>query len=315
MPHDPPGPEGHQALNLPYAAIPYWDPGEHGLGDMGDRGDMRPLPSNIAPWLCAGITTAAPYQPGQPLTATVAVRNWGGGIVDSHVMVSLWWDFPATGFARMDPGRLVGVDAVKLPPRGETRLTAPLTCTFSALPPPHICLVACVDHGRDPALRTTAAPFALIPLPGAERHWAQHNLSYIPAASTGIVDLSFIVANPGPRSLDYIIDARPVAPGRSSSLGALLHSAHITPVAIPARFDIVTAADLRAPHTRRTLRHPLAITLEAGARSEAHVRIRLAELPRPGEGAAFDVLQRLPGEDLPSGGLTVVALAPEPGRR
>jgi hypothetical protein len=210
MPHDPQSPEGHFERNLPYLAIPYWDPAAHGAGDPGDRGDVHPLPSDIVPWLCTGITTAAPYQPGQPLTATVAVRNWGGGIVDSEVIVRLWWDDLTAGFVSPRPGNLVGVDAVKLPPRGKTRFTAPLTCTFSTVPPPHICLVACVDHGRDPAPPTASAPFSIIPLPGVERHWAQHNLSYAVTSSAGTIDLFFIVANTAAEKKDYMIEASPV---------------------------------------------------------------------------------------------------------
>jgi hypothetical protein len=54
------------------------------------RGDVRPLPSDIIPYLCEGITTAAPYPPGQPITVYVDVRNWGGGVAGSIATVRVW---------------------------------------------------------------------------------------------------------------------------------------------------------------------------------------------------------------------------------
>src|SRR3712207_1727824 len=50
--------------STPSLLIPYWNPGDRGPTDPGDRGDIRPVPSGIVQYLCQGITTAAPYQPG-----------------------------------------------------------------------------------------------------------------------------------------------------------------------------------------------------------------------------------------------------------
>lgn len=292
--------------------IPYWDPGDFGPTDLGDQGDVRPLPSNIIPYLCEGITTASPYQPGLPLTVYVDVRNWGGGVAGSIATVMVWWEFPASSFIAMTASHLIGAIPVKVPPRGATNKSGPMTYTFPSTPPPHICLVACVDHSADPPPRKTDPQHSLNPLPGLERHWAQHNLTYAAPDAGGAVNFPFIVGNPFDKEAEFTIEVQPFV---RQKLDRLVRSIRAEPIKTEGRFDLSSVRDLRDLQSNGQSRHPYSVVLTAGTRTSMHLRIQLSRVPSEDQFAAFEIVQRRRNQDHPVGGIALVITAPNKSRR
>ncbi|MFD3427675.1 hypothetical protein [Nocardia fluminea] len=305
-------PDERYALNLPSLLIPYWDPGERGPTDPGDRGDVRPLPADIIPYLCEGIMTDSPYKPGNPLTVTVSVRNWGGGVVGSNATVRVWWEDLATSFAGMTASNLIGVKAVEVAPRGDTKTSEPMTYTFPILSPPHICLIACVEHSRDVPPKTQAPPYSLIPLPGIERHWAQHNLTYVEPDSGGTIKLPFMASNPFLGESEFLIEARPFTPEK---LDRLTRTVHAEPIETEARLEINTVRDLRNMQSQRRSGESQSVVLDGGSRTAMHLGGQLSRVPQEGQFAAIELLQRRTDDDYTVGGIAVIVLAPDPERR
>jgi hypothetical protein len=290
--------DGRNQKSEPSLLIPHWEPGDMGIGDPGDRGDVRPLPSTIIPYLCEGITTADPFQPGKPITVFVDVRNWGGGNAASLVTVRVWWADPATSFATMDPSRLIGVTSVLVPPRGETRRSAPMPYTFQTLPPPHICLIACAHNPADPA--------PLTPLPGLDRHWAQHNLSYVEPDPSGLIDFTFDVGNPFQQAFDFTVEVRPVADER---LRRLAHRVRADPVVAEGRMELSTKRDWNVRHSAEA-QHPYSLGIRPGGQEPMHLRLRTSPPPEPGRFSAFEIVQRMRDRDHPVGGIVLIVTAP-----
>jgi hypothetical protein len=305
--NDHENPDERLSLNLPSLLIPYWDPGDRGPTDPGDRGDLRPTPPNIIPYLCEGIKTLAPYQPGKPLTVTVSVRNWGGGVVGSIATVRIWWEFPAPSYAVLNPSRLVGVTSIVVPPRGSTNTTKPITYTFPSLPPPHVCLIACVDHPLDQPPKRTNPAQSLIPLPGLDRHWAQRNLSYVPATPTGTINFPFMTSNPFEQEAEFVLEARPFVRER---LEKLIRIVRAEPIEIEARFEMSAIRDLRDAQSERHDSHRHSVFLEPGGRTSLHLRIQLSEVPAEGQFAAFELLQYHRNDKRSMGGIALIVLAP-----
>lgn len=300
------------SLNLPSLLIPYWNLGDRGPTDPGDRGDLRPVPAGIISYLCDGIKTAAPYQPGKPLTVTVSVRNWGGGAVGSIAIVRVWWEFPAPIYAVLTPSHLFGVRSVVVPPRGSTSTTVPMTYTFPSLPPAHICLIACVDHVLDqPPTRTDPAQ-SLIPLPGLDRHWAQRNLSYVAATPTGTINFPFMTSNPFAHEAEFVLEARPFA---RDKLKRLIRIVRAEPMETEARFEISAIRDLRDVHSEREDSHRHSVFLDAGGRTSLHLRAQLSDVPAKGQFAAFEILQYHRNDKHSIGGIALIVWAPTEERR
>jgi hypothetical protein len=310
-------PDERYARNLPSLLIPYWGPGERGPSDPGDRGDGRPLPSDIIPYLCEGIKTAAPYKPGTPLTVTVDVRNWGGGVVGSNAVVKVWWEYPAPTYAMMNPNQLLGVKPVDVAPRGSTKTSLAMTYTFPSftfpsLPPPHICLIACVEHPQDQSPRRTDLEKSLIPLPGLERHWAQKNLTYIAPNSGGTINFPFMANNPLLRESVFIFEVRPFV---GEKLARLIRTVRAEPIETEARFEICGIRDLHDMWSERQSTHPCPVLLAAGSRTSMHLRIQLSKVPTEGQFAGFELLQRSREDDHLVGGIALIVLAPDLERR
>lgn len=264
------------------------------------------MPGDVISYLCPAIATAAPYAPGTPLSITVAVRNCGGGLVSSHVTVRLWWEDPGTSFAQMRASRLVGVDAIPIPPRGETATTRPMVFSVppSAPSPAHICLIACVEHNQDPPPKVGGA---LIPRPGLERHWAQHNLSYVAAEPNGSVNLVFNAANPLQRDSEFLFDVRPFMDQRLTQLSRSLRA---EPIETECRVEIDSVRQLRDASSARRRDPTQTLVLKANGSMEMHLRMRLSRVPERGQYAAFELLQRRRVDESIVGGIAVVVTAP-----
>jgi hypothetical protein len=305
-----PGEQDHPST--PSLLIPYWNPGDRAPTDPGDRGDVRPLPSDVVQYLCQGITTGAPYQPGQPITVYVDVRNWGGGVAGSVAIVRVWWEFPATSFVAMTASHLIGVSPVVIPPRGETNKSGAITYSFPSMPPPHICLVACVDNPADPAPRKTDPQHSLSPLPGLERHWAQHNLTYVAPDPGGVINFPFIVGNPFAQESEFTVEVQPFVQER---LDRLVRAIRAEPVEIETRFELSDVRHLRDLRSDWQPRYPYSAVLATGTRTSVNLRIQLSRAPSKGQFAAFEIVQRRRGEDFPVGGIALIVMPPNQSRR
>lgn len=300
------GPDERYARNLPSLLIPYWEPGQLFVGDPGDRGDIRPPPGGIVTYLCEGIATLAPYQPGKDLAVTVAVRNWGGGSVGSIAVVRLWWEYPGTSFVKMDPARLMGVAPVLVPPRGATVVSDVMNYSFASLPPPHICLVACVDHPLDPAPRAPAPPHALIPAPGVARHWAQHNLSYVAPAENGVIDFFFQAGNALERESEFLFEVVPFSRERLAGLQRVVRA---EPVRVAVRYEIAADSKTRDAYASDRSAGSGMVALAAGRQTPMHLRMQLAKPLQAGQFSAFELVQRHPDEDRLAGGIALIVMA------
>jgi len=290
--------EGREHKSEPSLLIPYWGPGDLGTGDPGDRGDIRPVPPSIIPYLCEGISTPAPFEPGKPITVFVDVRNWGGGNAASLVTVRVWWADPATSFVAMNPNQLIGVTSVLVPPRGKTRRSAGMPYNFPFVPPPHICLIACVHHPADPAPST--------PLPGLDRHWAQHNLSYVQPDAGGTIDFPFNVGNVFQQAFDFTVEVRPVVRDR---LERLAHYVRADPTTADARVELSARRDWSARGSGEA-GHSYSLAVRPGGREPMHLRLGLSAPPGVGQFAAFEIIQQLRGQDQPVGGIVLIVTAP-----
>src|SRR5262249_45486437 len=151
-------------------------------------------------------------------TVYVDVRNWGGGVAGSIAIVRVWWEFPATSFVTMTASRLIGVSSVVIPPRGATNKSGAMTYSFLKMPPTHICLVACVENPEDLAPRKNDPQHSLSPLPGLDRHWAQHNLSYVAPDSSGVINFPFIIGNPFDQESEFTVEVQPFVPQKLDRL-------------------------------------------------------------------------------------------------
>lgn len=305
-------PDDRYARNLPSLLIPYWDPDELFVGDPGDRGDIRPPPGGIVSYLCEGIATLAPYKPGNDLAVTVTVRNWGGGSAASSATVRLWWEYPGTSFVKMDPARLIGVASVTLPPRGATVTSDVMRYSFASLPPPHICLVACVDHPLDPAPRDAAPPHALIPAPGVARHWAQHNLSYVTPSGNGMIDFFFQAGNPLVRDSEFLFEVVPFSRDRLEGLQRVVRA---EPVRAEVRYEIAAESRTREAVMLNRAAGSGMVALAAGCQTAMHLRMHLAKPLETGQFSAFELIQRHPHEDRPAGGIALIIMGGEDAPR
>jgi hypothetical protein len=295
-------PEERHPLNRPYLTIPYWTPKQLGAGDPGDVGDVRPLPSGVISYLCPGIAPLTPFVPGSPLTVQVAVRNSGGGNTTGNAVVTVWWEYPSTGFAQMLASRMFGVRSVAVPPRGATNFTTPITNLVPLSAGPHICLVARVSHARDAVPVNTLGNQT--PDPGGERHWAQRNVAYLPSPPGGVIDFSFWAANPEQREAEFLLDVRPFRRGNVESLTRVLKA---EPIHAEATFQIREVRDLSEPRSQRR-EGAQSVFLPAGGRRAMHLRMNVTNGPSEGQCAGFEIVQRRRDDDHLVGGIALIVV-------
>ena len=296
-------PDERYHLNRPCLTIPYWTAKQLSAGDPGDGGDVRPLPTGVISYLCPGIMPLTPFVPGSPLTVQVAVRNSGGGSTTGNAVVTVWWEFPATGFAQMLASRMFGVRSVAVPPRGTTNYTTSITNLVPPSAGPHICLVARVSHPRDaPPLNSAGNQ---TPDPGGERHWAQRNVAYVPSTPGGVIDFSFWAANPDQRDGEFTLDVRPFRRGSVEHLTRVLRA---EPIHAEATFQIRKVRDLREARSQGG-EGAQSVLLPAGGRCAMHLRMNVTNAPAEGQCAAFEIVQRRRQDGPVVGGIALIVVA------
>lgn len=275
----------------PVLVIPYWAPAFP--GDSGDNGENRPLPASVISYLCPSIH-ASPYAPGADLTVTVDVRNFGDGNSPSLARVTVWWADPSTGFVA-DPERLIGVDVVPVPPRGEALATTrPLTKRMPASAPDHVCLLAAISHPLDLAGSTT-------PNPAGDRHWAQRNLWVVHAVSELPIVVTFIAGNPFDEETEFTVMAIAV---REEHYRALAYAVDAEPIRLDARLSLGERGDYG--HEPRAGQR---IQLRGREQRPMQLRVELGAAPRSGQFAGIEIVQTS-GKDGPIGSLGVVLRGP-----
>jgi hypothetical protein len=206
---------------------------------------------------------------------------------------------------------LIGVGSVVVPPRGSTNTSSAMTYTFpSSLT--HICLIACVGHTLDQPPKRTDPAHSLIPLPGLDRHWAQHNLTYIAPTLGGTINFSFMASNPFLRESEFVLEVRPFV---REKLDRLIRIVRAEPIETEARFEISAIRDLRDTRSERQSSHPYSVFLDGGSRTSMHLHIQLSRVPTEGKFAGFELLQRRREDDHPVGGIAIIVVAPDLERR
>lgn len=166
--------------------------------DIGER----PVPPEVCWYLCSGIQPLTPFEPGEDLTVQVSVGNWQGGNSASLAYVGVWWSRPVSGPVIPDPSKFIGFSPVEVPPHGGRAETSPVTARMPASSGNHICLLAKVWHPLDNVAAGGLAD------PVNDRHWAQHNLTAMPASPPQ--PFTFLATNPMDQEVTYQIDVRPM---------------------------------------------------------------------------------------------------------
>ncbi|MCU1474148.1 hypothetical protein [Amnibacterium sp.] len=182
----------------PYLCIPYWD-APLTAGGSWDDGQQRPLPTAVVSYLCSSIHASA-YEPGEPLTVSIDVRNAGGGSAASVVTVVVYWADPTVGFAHPNFFAATTVSVVPSRTAAMSTRSAAMTAVIPASAPGHICLLVAVSHPQDPA-GTVCDPYE-------DRHWAQHNLVAAPLPSGGGAQFFFNVTNPFAEKQGFLLIVR-----------------------------------------------------------------------------------------------------------
>ena len=181
-----------------WLVIPYYD---------GDMGTERPVPDTKAiSYLCraivvdgqAGIFT---LRRGVPMDVTVDVANRGAGSLTAAALVRVWWADPSAIFATAHP---FGQAVVLVSPGGEVVRTDVMRNTIPLSAPNHVCLLAHVAATLDGADKTA------VPAPGADRHWAQANLTEAVATGDGTVEIPFLAGNPFGSTATARFELRPL---------------------------------------------------------------------------------------------------------
>ncbi len=263
----------------PYFVIPYWAPTSP--GDSGDNGELRPLPANVTSYLCSSIHASA-YAPGTALTVTVDVRNFGDGNSPSLARVTVWWADPNTGFVA-DPTRLIGIDVVPVPPRGEmVQATRPMTQRIPASAPNHVCLLACVSHQLDLANTTT-------PNPAGDRHWAQRNLSVVTAVSELPIMVPFMAGNPFDHEAEFTLLARAVPEEHYRQLADIVE-------AEPIRLDARLSFRGEGNHNGHDGTAEQRIQLRAREQRPMELRVELGAIPQRGQFTGIEIIQAHGGD-------------------
>lgn len=170
----------------------------HAEEDIGER----PVPSSVCWYLCSGIQPLTRFEPGQDLTVQVSVGNWQGGNSASLAYVGVWWSKPVSGPVIPDASKFIGFSPVEVPPHGGRAETSPVTARIGASAGNHICLLAKVWHPLDNVAAGGLAD------PVNDRHWAQHNLTAMPASPPQ--PFAFLATNPADQEVTYQIDVRPM---------------------------------------------------------------------------------------------------------
>jgi hypothetical protein len=253
----------------PHFVIPYWR--STGPNVPGDDGDIRPVPSNVAWYLCESIH-ASPYQPGEQLDVKVDIGNYGGANTPSIAQVTVWWSDPTSGFV-VAPNRLIGYRTVEVPPRGGHATTTVMSKVIPSSAPNHICLLARVSHQYDRA-GTKADP--------VNDHWAQRNLVAITAEVGVPLTLPFLAGNPLGEEAAFVVLAQPASDERFRALAEAMGA---EPVFAEARLALGEGDDGEGDDT-------LHLVLGPGEQRHVHVRIELLSRISPGQFATFEVSQR-----------------------
>lgn len=291
MPPDPHEGQEPPVDPRPYLSIPYWSSPLPGAGPWDDGSD-RPLPGAVVSYLCDSIH-AGPYQPGQPLTVSVDVRNAGDGTADAVALVTVYWAIPTASFGSP---KFLCAASVSVPPTrttpGSTR-TATMTGTIPSGAPDHVCLLVRVSHPLDPAGPT--------PDPVGDRHWAQRNLVAVTNADAE-ADVAFQVSNPFDEDLELAVLVEPEFEERAAVVARAVHR---EPLAMLA---VVHLADVDGePLTDEGERVEITVYLERREQRTLRLRIRTDAIPA-GTCIPLQVVSRPTSSDTALGSLGVVLL-------
>lgn len=268
----------------PHLVIPYWAQSTGGQ-TQSDDGTMRPVPAGIVGYLCPAIHASA-YEPGKDLTVSVDVSNFGDGNSASLARVTVWWSDPTTGFV-LDPAQLIGQTVVPVRPRGGRSTSPPITARIPPSAPIHACLIARVSHPLDPA--------GTVPLPAADRHWAQRNLVAVSSQQGVPVIFTLLAGNPFLEASDFKLIASVMSEEEHSSLAREIG---LMPHRADARVSLRADRDAReSPELSVTLRPkekvPVSVTVYVGGTG-----------PRRGEFLGVRILQH--GHQGEAGGLGII---------
>lgn len=269
----------------PHFVLPYWLAVP---GVPGDDGNTRPLPGNVVFYLCPSIH-ASPYAPGEDLTVTVDVANYGGANTPSQAQVTVWWADPTTGFV-IDPQNLIGYRTVAVDGRGGLATTQEMKKRIPPTAPPHICLLARVSHQYDRA--------GTIADPVGDRHWAQRNLSAV-AAQPGVpVVFPFMAGNPLEEEVEFLVSTQFFD---ERHLGAIASAIGAEPTGVDALIAITDSEALR-PDGQQEFR----LSLQGREQRRLFFHIMLQSELAPGQFAGFQLAQLDLRRERLTGGIGVV---------
>ncbi|MFD8688756.1 hypothetical protein [Streptomyces sp. NPDC059651] len=226
----------------------------HAEEDIG----VRPVPASVCWYLCSGIQSLTPFEPGEDLTVQVSVGNWQGGNSASVAYVGVWWSKPVSGPVMPEPSKFIGFSQVAVPPHGGRAETSPVTARIPAGAGNHICLLAKVWHPLDNVADAGVGD------PVNDRHWAQHNLTAMPASPPQ--PFAFLATNPTDQEATYQIDVRPMP---RELWGNLPTDDRLRPVYASAWLSLTATAGAEEVQGQNALTH----TLTLGPREQREMEL------------------------------------------
>jgi hypothetical protein len=284
----------------PFLFVPHYPPPK-GIG--ADTGQARPVPSPVIYYLCNGIHILSSYKPGQNLSFSVDVANWQGGNADSQAMVTTYWSPPLSGVAMPNQKIFLAFGTLPLPPQGG-RGTLPLTAPIPADAPPHICLLAKVFHSLDMApLTPIAGQDVEVADPVHERHWAQHNISVVPAANPS--PIQFLATNPATEERTFQLRIQPISQDSWDGLRTIRAG---EPVTTSVRISLSDPRSDEQLESENALTHNILLAPEE--QREMTVLIKPDGPLETGTYGAYEVIQNF--HERPTGGFAIILSDDEP---
>jgi hypothetical protein len=263
-----------------YLVIPYY---------TGDQG-YRPPPSADPFWMCKSIMINGRPYAGQELprgeTVNLSLTAVNLGTLPAPTICLFFWANPTTSFTSASL-QLIGQTIVSLVYNVLT--TSPsVTWTVPEDTPQHICLLAEVTTGSDPAPKEF----------GVDRHFGQQNVYLTAAPPGGEIRIGFFAGNNRATAARFRLEATPVLVNHPAlhpivDPGSTLHK--------PAEVHLAHSRSDAGRHT-----HSLHVDLAAGETREIELRVVVPSNAALGSTVILQLAQYPERQLQPVGGLGVI---------
>jgi hypothetical protein len=279
--------------SLSWLVIPYYS-GDHG---------SRPLPSSDPFWACTSIKVdGSPYagqllQKNQTVELSLDAINYGTAAAPALCL--FFWAVPTTSFTSANTNLIgqanlwqtsAGQVSQSLSPDALAMSTPPIPWTVPETVPAHICLVAMITTGGDPAPNIYNA--------AADRHFGQQNVQVMTAHPGQHVRVGFVMANGRATTGRFRLDVTHVLVNHH----ALRHL--VAKDAVLRKAEQIKLRRIRSEASGN--HHSLNVELGAGESLEVELSALVPLDSTPGSTIVLQLAQYQDRQHQPVGGLGVV---------